>query len=468
MATIGELCAKTLTEVAALIKKKEISPVELTQAMLERISAHDGKLHSFLTVASDLALQQAQAAEREIAKGHYRGPLHGIPIAVKDLIYTKDVRTTCASKIFADWTPEYDATAMTKLYSAGAVLLGKLSMTEFAGIGYHPTVPMPVNPWHPNHWAGSSSSGSGVATAASLCFGSLGTDTGGSIRFPSAACGIVGIKPTHGRVSRYGVFPLAESLDHVGPMTRTVADAATMLQVIAGFDPNDFTTRREPVPDYLAALDRGVKGLRIGLDRAFCSDGVDTEVSEAVLAATSVLRDLGASIQPMKFTHIEEAINAWGIIFTAECGAAHEATFPARADDYSAAFRAFLEAALQVRGVDYAKASVTRQAVRRMVDDLLQEVDLLLCPSMALAPMALDGRPVEEVVAPEVGHTLLRFTSPFSLTGNPTISVPCGFTSEGLPLSLQLIGRHGEEATVMRAGYAYEQATEWHNRRPPV
>lgn len=463
-----ELLTQTLTELASLIGSKKVSPVEVTRAMLDRISRLDRGLHSYLTVSSDLALQQAEVAEREIIRGAYRGPLHGVPIAVKDLCFTKDVRTSGASKIFADRVPDYDATVMVKLYEAGAVLLGKLSLTEFAGIGYHPTVKPPVNPWHPNHWPGSSSSGSGVATAASLCFASLGTDTGGSIRFPSAACGVVGLKPTYGRVSRYGVIPLAESLDHVGPMTRSVADAAAMLEVIAGFDMNDPTTLRAAVPDYSAALARGVKGLRIGVDQSFCTEGVDAELSAAILEAAGVLRELGAEIREVKFSQIEEAIGAWGVIFTAECGAAHEATFPARAEDYSPAFRGFLEAAPSVRGIDYAKANVARQFVRRSFDDLLQQVDLLLCPSMPLAPMPLDGKAVEEVVTPEVGHKLLRCTSPFSLTGSPTLSVPCGFTRAGLPLSLQLIARHGEESTLLQAGHTCEQATVWHRRRPPI
>jgi amidase len=464
----ADVLTKTLTELAGLIRDREISPIEVTRAMLDRISSLDPGLHSYLTVSSDVALRQAQTAEREIAKGNYRGTLHGVPIAVKDLCFTKDVRTTGASKIFADRVPDYDATVIRKLYGASAVLLGKLSLTEFAGIGYHPAVTPPLNPWHPNYWPGSSSSGSGVATAASLCFGSLGTDTGGSIRFPSAACGVVGLKPTYGRVSRYGVIPLAESLDHVGPMSRSVADAAAMLQVIAGFDSNDPTTLRAAVPDYSAALTRGVKGLRIGVDQNFCTDGVDAELSAAILDAVDEFRELGVEIREVRVSHIEDAVGAWGVIFTAECGAAHEATFPARAEDYSPAFRAFLEAAPKVRGIDYAKANVAREFVRRSFDNLFQEVDLLLCPSMALVPMALDGKAVEEIITPELGHQLLRCTSSFSLTGSPTLSLPCGFTQSGLPLSLQLVARHCEETALLQAGHAYEQATEWHKRRPPI
>lgn len=468
MAAAAALCTKTLTEVAVLIQKKEVSPVELTQAMLERISTLDGKLHSYITVTADLALQQARTAEQEIVGGTYRGPLHGMPIAVKDLCYTSGIRTTCASKILANWIPDYNATVVEKLYAAGAVLLGKLGMTEFAYAGYHPSVPPPVNPWNPERWPGASSSGSGVATAASLCFGSLGSDTGGSIRFPSAACGIVGVKPTYGKVSRYGVFPLGESLDHIGPMTRSVIDAAVILQTIAGIDPQDPTTRRETVPDYLDTIRNGVKGIRIGVDETYSTAGADPEVSTAVLATTKVLSDLGASIQEVKVSEIDEALAAWYIICAAETAAAHERTYPSRADDYGPGFRAFLADGAQIRGLDYAKAYAARQKVCRMLDDLLQKVDLLLCPSMPVVPMPLTNFSPQAILSRESLVGLLRHTAPFDLTGSPTISVPCGFSADGLPLSLQLIGRHDEEGTVLQVGYAYEQATEWHKRRPPV
>jgi amidase len=468
MATVAELCTKTLTDVAELIKKKEVSPVELTQAMLDRIAALDGKLYSYLTVTADLALQQARTAEQEIVKGAYRGPLHGVPIAVKDLCYTKGIRTTCASKILSNWVPDYNATVVEKLYAAGAVLLGKLGMTEFALAGYHPSIHPPVNPWNPDRWPGASSSGSGVATAASLCFGSLGSDTGGSIRFPSASCGIVGVKPTYGKVSRYGVFPLGESLDHIGPMTRSVVDAAIILRAIAGFDAKDPTTRRETVRDYLDTVSNGVKGLRIGVDEAYCTNGTDPQVSKAVLATTSVLKDLGASIQEVKVLYINEATDIWYPLCAAETAAAHEQFYPSRADEYGPTFRAFLADGVKVSGIEYAKAQVTRQFVCRMLDDILQKVDLLLCPSMPTLPMQLKDFSPQAILSRENVGALLRHTAPFDLTGSPTISVPCGFSTEGLPISLQLIGRHGEEGLVMQAGHAYEQATEWHTRRPPI
>ncbi len=445
MDTASEICTKTLTEAAGLIKRRAVSPVDITRSMLDRIETVDRELHSYITVASDFALKQAQQAEQEISKGHYRGPLHGVPLAVKDLIYTKDLRTTCASKILSEWVPDYNATVIDRLYGAGAVLLGKLTLTEFAGVGYHPTVPPALNPWDSNRWTGSSSSGSGVAMAASLCFGTLGTDTGGSIRFPSAACGVVGVKPTYGKVSRYGVFPLADSLDHVGPITRRVEDAAILLQVIAGFDHNDPTTRREPVPDYLEKLKDGVRGVRIGVDWSFCTNRVDPEISEATTVAIKLLSDLGADIVEVKLSGIEEAPASWGIIFSAECAVAHEATYPSRAEDYSAPFRGFLLESEKIRGTDYVKAVASRQRVSRMIDDQLQIVDLLLCPTIGMVPMKLNGAAPEEIITPEVGNDLLSLTSPFSLSGNPTISLPSGFSRDGLPLSLQMIGRHGEE-----------------------
>lgn len=467
MAGASELCTKALTEVAELVRRKKVSPVEITEAMLARISSLDETLHSFITVSADLALQQAHAAEREIINGDHRGPLHGVPIAVKDLVYTKDVRTTCASQVLADWVPEYDATVMERLFTAGAVLLGKLSMTEFAGIGYHPTVQPPVNPWRSDRWPGASSSGSGVATATSLCFGSIGSDTGGSIRFPSSACGVVGLKPTYGRVSRYGIFPLAESLDHIGPLARCVADVAALLRAVAGFDSRDPTTRREVVPDYLKALSNGVKNLRIGVDEDYCTSGVDPEIRAAILTAIRVLGELGASVRDVKLSLIDEAASAWGVIFTAECVAAHEPHSSSWADQYSPAFRQFQEEGTKIRGVDYAKAYATRQAVSRMLDDLFQEVDLLVCPTMAIAPPTLKDFPPDGLIPPEQAAILLRYTAPFNLTGHPAMSIPCGFNREGLPMGLQIIGRLGEEGTVMQAGYAYEQATAWHKQRPP-
>src|SRR5215813_22958 len=274
----------TIAELAALIKSQQLSPVAVTQALLERITQLDGRYQSYATVMADHALDEARVAERDIRAGTYRGHLHGVPVAVKDLCFTKGVRTMGGTKALANHIPTFDATVVTRLQAAGAILLGKLNLTEGAMGGYHPDFAIPVNPWHAERYAGASSSGSGVATAAGLCFGSLGSDTGGSIRFPAAACGIVGLKPTWGRVSRYGVLALAESLDHVGPMTRSTMDAAIMLQAIAGPDPYDPTASLEPVPDLVHAIAAGIQGVRVGFDEQYATRDVDPELADAVLA----------------------------------------------------------------------------------------------------------------------------------------------------------------------------------------
>ena len=324
----------TITELAALIEARQVSPVEITDYMLRRIEDIDGKYKSYATVMSDQAEAAAKAAEAEIAAGQYRGPLHGVPFAVKDLCFTTGVRTMGGSKVYLDHVPAFDATVVAKLNAAGAVPLGKLNLTEGAMGGYNPALDLPLNPWNTERWAGSSSSGSGVATAAGLCFGSLGSDTGGSIRFPAAACGTVGLKPTWGRVSRYGVLALAESLDHVGPMTRSSADAAIALQAIAGQDPNDPTSLPAPVPDMLDGIDGGVKGVRIGLDANYATDGVDPELAAAVLAGVNVMEELGAEIVPVQMPDVDAYLPAWPILCSAEAVAAHRENYPSRRDDY--------------------------------------------------------------------------------------------------------------------------------------
>lgn len=457
---------KSLTETAELIKGREISPVELTSLMLDRISSLDQKLHSYITVAADLALEQARTAEREIVGGRYRGPLQGIPVAVKDIFYTRNVPTTCGSKILKDFVPDFDATAISRLYNAGAVLLGKLSLTEFAGIGYHSIYRPAVNPWNAEHWTGSSSSGSGVATAAGLCYAALGTDTGGSIRFPSAACGLVGVKPTYGVVSRYGVYPLADTLDHAGPMARRAEDAAILFDAIAGYDENDPFSRREEAANTLGELKSGVRGLKVGFDETFCSQDSEPVVATAIRKTTQTLTAVGAHIREIDLSALNDAPAVWGTIFSAECGAVHSEMYRTNWADYSAPFRGFLEHAQNVAGIDYVQASIKRQRIRRFIEQQLEQVDVMLCPSMALTPMALDGKEPHEAVTPEIGNKLLKFTSPFSLSGHPAVSVPCGFTADGLPLSMQLIGNYGREDILLRFAYAYEEATEWHLCHP--
>jgi amidase len=460
------LCFLSLTELAARIRAKELSSGEVTRTILERIRKANPHLHAYLTVTEETAIRSAEQADREIRGGRWRGPLHGVPVAVKDLCWTKDVATTCASRVLRDWRPDANATVVDRLEAAGAVLLGKLNLTEFAVAWYHPDLPTPLNPWGAAIWPGASSSGSGIATAAGLCFASLGTDTGGSIRFPSAACGVVGLKPTWGRVSRYGVFPLGESLDHIGPITRTVADAAAVLAVIAGQDPADETSLAAPVDDYAAALDRGVSGLQIGLDEQFIG-GAEPRVAAAVTEAVRVLERGGARVVKVTLPDTEACVAAWNTICTADTAAAHEATYPARAADYGPGFRSFLELGVAVRGQDYAKAQMVRERFANRFQSLFEQADLVACPSMSVASLPVNALPPDArgLAGP---NPLVRFTAPFNLSRNPTLSLPCGQAAGGPPPSLQLIGPHLGEAVLVQAGAAYERATEWHAQRPPI
>ena len=331
----------TIAGIAALIRAQRLSPVELTRSVLGRIDRLDSRLHSYATVMAEQATSAAERAAAEIAAGGWRGPLHGVPVAVKDLCFTRGVPTMGGARVLADHVPEFDATVVTRLAAAGAVLLGKLNLTEGAMGGYHPEFPVPRNPWDPGRWAGASSSGSGVATAAGLCFGSLGSDTGGSIRFPAACNGTVGLKPTWGRVSRYGVLALAESLDHVGPLTRSSADAGIMLQAIAGVDRNDPTALPVAAPEMPAPLDRRgerIEGIRIGFDERYAARDVDAQVSAAVAAAVEVLAGLGAEIVEVRLPDVDEYVAAWSVLCPAEAVAAHRATYPSRRDEYGAFF----------------------------------------------------------------------------------------------------------------------------------
>ena len=459
---------QTITQIAKLIESKEISPVELTKDMLSRIENLDGRLKSYATVMADHAIGAAKAAEAEINTGTYRGLLHGVPIAVKDLCFTKGVPTMGGTKVLADHIPTFDATVIKKLEAAGAVILGKLNLTEGAMGGYNPDFQIPVNPWDPGRWAGSSSSGSGVATAAGLCFGSLGSDTGGSIRYPSAACGTVGLKPTWGRVSRFGVLDLAESLDHVGPLTRSSVDAGIMLQAIAGLDPNDPTSLPSPVPDMLLDIDKGIKGVRIGFDEDFACKDVDPEIAAAVTASVEVLKGLGAEIVEVEVGDLDPYLCAWTPICSAEAVAAHRANYPERRDEYGPWFQFWLDTGAKVTGADYAEANNLRAACTGLLRTVFEQIDLLACPTLVDLP---------RLVTPEEGYTVPpvldrdfdryhRFTVPFDYSGLPTLDLPCGASREGLPLSLQFAGRYLSEPLLCRVGAAYEAATEWHKRHP--
>ena len=457
----------TITQAASLIESKQLSPVDLTKALLDRISALDGVYKSYATVMADQAMASARAAESAIASGNYLGPLHGVPIAVKDLCFTTGVPTMAGAQVLRDHVPDFDATVVQNLENAGAVILGKLNLTEGAMAGYNPKFQIPLNPWGTDRWSGASSSGSGAATAAGLCFGSLGSDTGGSIRFPAAACGVVGIKPTWGRVSRYGVLALAESMDHIGPMTRSAGDAGIMLQVLAGHDPNDPTSLTAPVPNMLENLGQGIRGVRIGLDERYISDGVDAAVTEGVLAGIRVLEGLGAQVVPVQMPETPAFLAAWGVLCQAEAAAAHRDTYPSRADEYGPWFRGWLERGAAVTGADYAKANQQRLACNRLVAAAFDDIDVLVCPSMTGA-----AHPVtpDELYGPmgEDDWTWGQFTIPFDFNGAPTISLPCGLDSEGLPLSIQFVGKHLSEPLLCRMGHAFEEATTWRDLHPNI
>lgn len=462
-----DLHFKSLMEIAGLIESRKISSIELTTSILNRIESLDGNLKSYATVMKHHALAAAENADKEIASGRYFGPLHGVPIALKDLCFTKGVRTMGGTAVFADHIPDYDATVVTRLESAGAVLLGKLNLTEGAMGGYHPELDIPLNPWNNSVWSGVSSSGSGVATAAGLAYATLGSDTGGSIRFPAAACGVVGLKPTWGRVSRYGVLALAESLDHIGPLTRRTVDAAVILQTIAGHDPNDPTSLPNPVPDILSSIDTGVKGVRIGIDEQYVAQNADPDLAEAVVAGVQILAALGAKVTKVQLPDIDEFLPAWVTLCSAEAVLAHEATYPSRSDDYGLWFREWLEKGSSVSGTDYARANNLRAACNGRLREVFENIDVLACPSMSGPPFPVTHDALYGSMG-EFDPSNLRFTAPFDFNGAPTLSVPCGFNDDGLPLSLQFVGHDLSEHLLCQIGHAYEKATEWHMFRPKI
>ncbi len=456
-----------LTELTRRIHAGELSSVEATQASLARIEALDGTLHSFALVLPERALAQAREADAQISRGEIKGPLHGAPLAVKDLCWMQDVPTAAGMIVHRDYRPPEDATVVRRLRSAGAVILGKLQLTEGAYADHHPQVTPPINPWHEAHWPGASSSGSGSATAAGLCYGSLGSDTGGSIRFPSAANGLTGLKPTWGRVSRYGVFELAATLDHIGPMTRSARDAAAMLGAIAGADENDPTAVQDAVPDYLAGIGRGLRGVRVGIAPAWVEAEADATTRQAIASAVEVVRGLGAQVSQVRFPEVAQMVEDWFPLCGVEAAVAHEATYPARKDEYGPALSAVIELGRGLSGMDYQKIILHRNDFRGRVAALFRTVDLLLVPaqgfaSPTLAKMATLGEDAALM------RSLLGFTCPFDMSGSPTITLPCGFTEAGTPVAFQFVGAHLAEELLCQAGYAFQQATDWHKRHPAL
>jgi aspartyl-tRNA(Asn)/glutamyl-tRNA(Gln) amidotransferase subunit A len=441
--------------------------VELAQACLKKIESIDGKLHSFITVTADLALEQARKAEHELLAGADKGPLHGIPIALKDLYATQKIRTTCHSAVLEDWMPDHDATAASKLREAGTVLLGKLAMHEFAFGGPSVDAPFPAvrNPWDTAHIPGGSSSGSGAALAAGLCLGSLGSDTGGSIRTPSSHCAVVGMKPTYGRVSRYGVVPLSWSLDHAGPMARNVEDCAILLQAIAGDDPKDPASVDVPVPDYRAELKNGIKDLRVGVPRANWFDenkGTDPETEVIFNSALKTLEGLGAIVVGIDGRPFSLARKANQTILVAEGYAYHEKRLREAPDKFGSSVRTRLLEGAFLSAADYITALRIRTVLNEQICTNFSRVDVFATPTAPRPPDAF------ETLDPNEQNLRPNFTNPFNLTGLPAISLPCGFTKNALPVGLQIIAPAFQESTAFRVAYAYEQATEWRERRPKL
>lgn len=457
----------SITEASGRIRAKELSPVELVRSCLERIEEVDERLHAFVVVTADQALETAQQAEKEIAEGGHRGPLHGIPVGIKDLYDAVGTPTTSSSDVRSDYLPIEDSACVARLREAGAVMVGKTHTHEFA---FGVITPTTRNPWDTERIPGGSSGGSGAAVAAGECLMGMGSDTGGSIRIPASLCGTVGLKPTYGRVSRAGVTSLCWSLDHAGPLTRTVRDAAIVLNAIAGYDARDPATLAVPVPDYLDGIDGGVAGLTLGVPSNYYFDDVDPEVEAVVRAAIDSLRSQGAILRDVEIPYAPHMMAIEFGLCVPEASAYHQQMLRARGDRYQDDVRVLLEAGEIMLATQYIRVLRLRTLVKEAFREALAGIDALVCPTLP-------------ATAAKVGQDTLRFPSgaektpidayvgwsaPANITGLPALSVPCGFDAQGLPVGLQLIGRPFDEATVLRVGEAYESATDWSLRRPPL
>ncbi|QDY82685.1 amidase [Paenibacillus polymyxa] len=458
---VSELTYATINELAFMIHAGEVSPVEITEQILHRIQRLNPKLNAFVTLTAELAIEQAKQAEHDIMHGRYKGPLHGIPIVHKDLYYTKGIRTTASSKILKDFVTDYDSTVVAKLHEAGTILLGKVQTHEFAA-GMTTSSPHfgPCrNPWNLELVPGGSSGGSASALASGMAYLATGTDTGGSIRIPAACCGVVGMKPTYGRISRYGIMPMAWSLDHPGPLARSVLDASLCLDVMSGFDAKDVSTVDLPPPG-IKLYPEGLKGVRIGLPTNYYYDGLEPQVEAALQSAIHTFRELGAELIEVEFPLIKHVPEATMAIMMAEMYSIHEKWMEKKSDDYGQDVRMFLESSKDIPASIYLQSQRARQLVTDDFLNAMSGIDVLLTPATPnTAPYPDD----------QAGALrLTTFTLPTNLTGMPSLSMPCGFSPSGLPVNMQLIGRHFEEAEVLGIGYAYELATDWHKRHPQL
>jgi aspartyl-tRNA(Asn)/glutamyl-tRNA(Gln) amidotransferase subunit A len=465
MTTTTDLCYLSLHELAGRMRAKEVSPVEATEAVLERIERLNPKLNAYITVMADQALAEARTAAGEIAAGKYRGPLHGVPIGVKDLCQTKGARTTAGSSILADWVPDEDATVIHKLRGAGAVIVGKTHLHEwaFGATGLNPHYGAAHNPWNLDCITGGSSSGSGAAVAAGMCFAALGSDTGGSIRIPSSLCGVTGIKPTYGRVSTRNVIALSWSLDHIGPMARSARDCALVLAAIAGHDPAEPTSADVPVDDYAAPIEGGLRGLRIGVP-ANAFEQAEPEVSSIVQEAIAMLERLGARVEHIDLPQLDGLWTSASLALIAEAAAYHKENIERRPQDYGADVMQRLQGGLDMKAVDLARSYRAMIEARHSCDDvLLKDLDLLALPATQRTSV-----PIEEAKQADPTLGLTRLTAQFDVTGQPACSVPCGWTKAGLPVGLQLVGRYFQEGTVLRAAHAFETESGVPRPQPPV
>ena len=460
----------TITKVAPLIRKRQLSPVELTKALLARIARLQPALNAFITVTSDLALRQARQAEKEIGKGRYRGALHGIPLSIKDLFYTEGIRTTAGSKILRNFVPTENATVVNRMRAAGTILLGKTNLHEFAfgATNVNPHYGPVHNPWDLDRISGGSSGGSAAAVSAGLCLASLGTDTGGSIRLPAAACGIVGLKPTFGLVPTQGVIPLSFTLDHVGPLCRCVEDTALVLGAIAGLDAAGLSSSRRSGKKVFSFSVKGIRGLRVGVPQNYFFDRLQREVRQQVLAAHTTLERMGAEIQEVKLEGIQETVDLAADIIFPEALTFHWKWLRKRPGDYGEDLRTRMQSRSSQTAVTYLQALQKRRQYAESFKKVMESVHVLAVPTITIVAPRIGeqevkiGRSIENVRV-----ALLRLTFPGNLAGLPAISLPCGFSPEKLPIGLQLIGRPFDEATLLRVALAFEQFTPWHKMFPP-
>ncbi|MEI4472088.1 amidase [Frigidibacter sp. MR17.24] len=469
MLATREIADLSLLEASRLISGGAATPLEVTKAVLARIEAVDPRINSYVTVTREHALARAAQATEERARGLDRGPLHGVPVAVKDLCETDFAPTSAGLSLLKDNATGRNATVVSRLEQAGAVILGKLAMTEGAYSGHHPDMPIPTNPWNEQCWVGSSSSGSGASVAAGLCFGSLGSDTGGSIRFPSAANGITGMKGTWGRVSRHGVFALADSLDHVGPMARTAADCAAMMSVLAGADAADPTALTAPVPDYLAACGAPIRDLRIGIDAAVL-DKVSSETGEVLRAAMAAFEALGAILVPVSLPWPEEATTEWTVLCAIEVAIAHAGRYPEQKSGYGPHLAGLLDMGLGLSADAVGRAMQWRLVYNGAMARAMAGVDMVLLPVTGAPLPYLDnayGAPAADGSDANLGD-LLKYTAPADFTGYPSLTLPGGMDLRGAPIGFQLMGHALGEATLFRAGHAFQTVTDWHTLRPDL